>query len=97
MRHVARELTAAGHAVVVWTVDRGEHLGTQRVDGVEVRYLPTPLPSRSARGLITYAAGSPRAWRRWLRAHRDFKPDVLHVQCFGPNGVYALEIGRAHV
>ncbi len=92
MRHVARELAAVGHAVVVWTVDRGEHLGTQHRTGIEVRYLPAPLPARSARGLITYAARSPQAWRRWLRAHRDFQPDALHVQCFGPNGVYALAL-----
>lgn len=90
VRHVARELTERGHAVVVWTVDRGEHLGTQTVDGVRVHYLPAPLPARSGRALLRYAADFPYAWRRWVTAHREFQPDVLHVQCFGPNGLYAL-------
>ncbi|EWT02858.1 hypothetical protein N865_03070 [Intrasporangium oryzae NRRL B-24470] len=92
VRHVARELQRAGHEVVVWTVDRGEHLGTRSVDGIEVRYLPTPLPARTPRALVSYAARSPRAWAAWFRAYREFRPDVLHVQCFGPNGLYALAL-----
>lgn len=90
VRQVARELTALGHAVEVWTVDRGEHLGQRSVDGVNVRYLPTPLPARSAKAVAAYAAQAPGSWRRWAHAHRTFRPEVLHVQCFGPNGLYAL-------
>jgi phosphatidylinositol alpha-mannosyltransferase len=92
VRHLARELTARGHAVAVWTVDRGEHLGTRTVDGVEVRYLPAPLPARSGRALVAYAVRLPSAWRAWMRAYRDLGPDLLHVQCFGPNGLYALAL-----
>ena len=92
VRLTARELVRAGHEVVVWTVDRGQHLGIRSVDGIEVRYLPTPLPARSAGALASYAAQLPRAWSAWVRAHRALRPDVLHVQCFGPNGLYALAL-----
>lgn len=94
VRHVARELTNLGHSVEVWTVDRGEHLGQQLVDGQTVHHLPTPLPARSARALWSYAAQAPSAWLRWVGVQRAFRPDILHVQCFGPNGLYALALHR---
>ena len=90
VRNVARELLALGHEVAVWTVDRGEHLGRAVVDGVEVRYLPAPLPAASPRPALRFLRDLPVAWSAWMRAFRDFRPDVLNVQCFGPNGAYAL-------
>lgn len=89
-RNVARVLRSAGNEVQVWTVDRGEHLGTQQLDGITVCYLPTPLPSASVCGVGRFALVAIPAWRAWRLAQREFRPDVLHVQCFGPNGVYAL-------
>ncbi len=90
VRHVARVLASRGSAVEVWTVDRGQHLGTRRVDGVLVRYLPTPQPSSRPGDVARFALAAPRAALAWGRAFRAFRPDVLHVQCFGPNGTYAL-------
>lgn len=94
VRHLARELARRGHTVAVWTVDRGEHLGTRDVDGIEVRYLPTPLPARSARSLLSYAAGLPSAVTAWVRAYRSLRPTMLNVQCFGPNGLYGWAVSR---
>lgn len=91
-RNVARELRALGHDVVVWTVDRGEGLGVRVVDGIEVRYLPTPLPAVHPRAILDFARDAPRAWSAWMKAMREFRPEVLHVQCFGPNGIYALAL-----
>ncbi|MEA5153888.1 glycosyltransferase family 4 protein [Raineyella sp.] len=93
-RNVARELHDRGHAVQVWTVDRGEHLGERTVDGIVVRHLPTPLPAASPRGVAHFTAAALPAWAAWRRAQRDFHPDVLHVQCFGPNGAYAWALHR---
>ena len=45
VRHVARGLQERGHDVEVWTVDRGDGLRDEVVDGCRVRYLPTPLPA----------------------------------------------------
>jgi glycosyltransferase involved in cell wall biosynthesis len=94
VRHVARELTESGVLVEVWTVDRGEHLGERVVDGILVRYLPTPLPARSVGAMRRFGLRAPRAWWRWTRAHKQFRPHVMHVHCFGPNGIYALALHR---
>ncbi|WP_180969075.1 glycosyltransferase family 4 protein [Microbacterium aurantiacum] len=89
---VAIELHARGHAVEVWTVDRG--MWSSRSFPVPVRYLPTPLPARSLDGLFHTVWSVPRAWREWRRTHARFRPDVLSVQCFGPNGIYASALHR---
>ena len=94
VRHVARELRGRGTAVEVWTVDRGEHLGVTELDGTVVRHLPTPLPARSGRALVSFGLAAPRAWHAWRSAFRAFRPELLHIQCFGPNGVYAAALAR---
>jgi len=94
VRHVARALRRGGTDVEVWTVDRGEHLGERVLDDVLVRHLPTPMPARNPASLAGFATAAPEAWRRWRAAHREFAPDVLHVQCFGPNGAWALALSR---
>jgi glycosyltransferase involved in cell wall biosynthesis len=94
VRHVARELVESGALVEVWTVDRGEHLGDRTVDGILVRYLPTPLPARSVGAIGRFGLRAPGTWWQWMRAHTQFQPDVMHVHCFGPNGIYALALHR---
>ncbi|MDQ0644597.1 glycosyltransferase family 4 protein [Microbacterium murale] len=91
---VAEQLQARGDEVEVWTVDRGERTRSARSFGV--RYLPTPLPARSARDLVRFAVRAPGALSKWARAVREFHPDVLSVQCFGPNGLYALGLHRRY-
>ncbi|SDC90183.1 (1-_4)-alpha-D-glucan synthase (UDP-glucose) [Sanguibacter gelidistatuariae] len=93
-RRVAAVLAARGHQVEVWTVDRGEHLGVTTLDGLVVRYLPAPLPARSPTSLLRFTWAVPGASWAWWRALRTLRPDVVHVQCFGPNGVYALALAR---
>ncbi|GAB3630734.1 hypothetical protein GCM10027421_00870 [Microbacterium shaanxiense] len=61
-----------------------------------MRYLPTPLPARSAADLGRFASRAPGALSKWSRAVREFRPDVLSVQCFGPNGLYALGVHRRY-
>lgn len=94
VRHVAKGLQARGQAVEIWTVDRGDGLRDEMVDGCRTRYLPTPLPARSTRAMVSFAIHAPRALVMWIRAYSDFRPEVLHVQCFGPNGIYALALAR---
>lgn len=94
VRHVARVLRARSADVEVWTVDRGEHLGVVRLDGVTVRYLPCPQPSRRPGDVARFAWALPGAVLAWARAWRSLRPDLLHVQCFGPNGVYAQVLHR---
>ncbi|MFY9714069.1 MAG: glycosyltransferase family 4 protein [Microbacterium sp.] len=89
---VARGLSERGHSVEVWAVDRGERPIEPFGHGVEVRYLPAPLPARSLGRVANFLWCVPGAWRLWSRALRQLKPDVLHVHCFGPNGLYALAL-----
>jgi glycogen synthase len=94
VRNVARVLRDRGHDVVVWTVDRSGGFGVREVDGIEVWDLPAPLPARSVGTMIRLALRMPVAFARWRKAFRAFRPDLIHVHCFGPNGTYARVIAR---
>lgn len=94
VRQVARALQRAGIAVEVWSVDRGTGPVVRDLDGMTVRYLPTPLPTGSIGGIARFARALPSAWRSWSRARSAFRPHLVHVHCFGPNGVYGLAVHR---
>lgn len=94
VRNVARLLSARGNDVVVWTIDRDGKFKVRTVDGVEVWYLPAPLPARSLTDVMRFMSRVPAAAHHWGRAFRQFRPDVIHVQCFGPNGTYARRLAR---
>ena len=94
VRRLASGLQRNGHPVEVWTVDRDGGSSVATIDGITVRYLPTPLPAKSAGALARFVAAGPSAWRAWIRAFRTFRPGVAHVHCFGPNGLYALAVSR---
>lgn len=91
--HLARELRVRGHQVVVWTVDQGD-APVEPDDGIPVTSLPCPMPNRSLWAAVRWALAIPRAAWRWGRAYRAFRPDVIDIQCFGPNGAYATALAR---
>jgi len=95
-RHLALALVAAGDEVEVWTGNPDDHdPETVEVrDGIVVRRLPMPLPATSWSAVSHAATTGPRTLRALRRAVRSFRPDVLHVQCFGPNGAYATALSR---
>ena len=93
-RAVARELVRRGAQVEVWTVLRDGLSERDEVDGVAVRRLPAPLPRTSASGAARFLADLPSAVGAWRDSVRSFRPGLLHVHCFGPNGVYALGASR---
>lgn len=95
VRNVARTLSERGDEVVVWTVARDGIATVREVDGIEVRDLPAPLPARSAGDVARFLLRLPRAAFAWRRAARAFRPDVIHVHCFGPNGTYARHVARS--
>ncbi|WP_172148605.1 glycosyltransferase [Isoptericola chiayiensis] len=94
VRRLAAELERRGHRVAVWAVDRGDETTgvDEAVPGVHVRYLPAPLPTRSIRGVARFLAAFPSAWRSWASAARADRPDIVHVQCYGPNGPWATAL-----
>lgn len=94
MLNVARHLRSHGYRVAIWAADRGDPDVPGAVGDVPVRYLPCPLPSRSVKGAAHALRAMPPAALAWIRAFRADRPDVIHVHCFGPNGVYAAQLAR---
>jgi glycogen synthase len=96
-RHLALNLIAAGDEVEVWTgtpVDTDPET-TEVLDGLVVRRLPMPLPATNWPAVARTATIGRRTLGSLRRAVRAFRPDVLHVQCFGPNGTYATRLSRS--
>ena len=63
-------------------------------DGLVVRRFPMPLPATRVAAVSHAATTGWRTMRGLRRAVDTFRPDVLHVQCFGPNGAYATALAR---
>ena len=95
-RHLALALVAAGDEVEVWTGLPDDHdPETVEVrDGLVVRRFPMPLPATRLSAVSHAATTGWRTMRGLQRAVAAFRPDVLHVQCFGPNGAYATALAR---
>ena len=95
-RHLALALRAAGDEVEVWTGLPDDHdPETVEVrDGLVVRRFPMPLPATRVAAVSHAATTGWRTMRALRRAVDTFRPDVLHVQCFGPNGAYATALAR---
>ncbi|WP_127473798.1 glycosyltransferase family 4 protein [Microbacterium sulfonylureivorans] len=93
VHELSRRLRARGHEVMVWAVDQGDDVPAQD-DGRPLRYLPTPLPSRSAGGVLRFAAALPVALSAWRKAFVQDAPDVIVIQCFGPNGPWAAAAAK---
>ena len=94
-RHLALALVAVGDEVEVWA---GSELAigptVETIDGLTVRRFPLPLPAGNRSALLRLPLGATKTLRAMRRAVRDFRPDLLHVQCFGPNGIYADLVSR---
>jgi glycosyltransferase involved in cell wall biosynthesis len=59
-----------------------------------VRRLPMPLPATNWSAIRRSATTGVRTLFSLRDAVAAFRPDVLHVQCFGPNGAYAVPLSR---
>jgi glycogen synthase len=95
-RHLALSLVDAGDQVEVWTghPDDSTPETAEIRDGMVVRRLPMPLPATNWSALRRSATTGSRTLFSLRSAAAAFRPDVLHVQCFGPNGTYATALSR---
>jgi len=91
---LARSLTLLGHQVEVWasTADPGNTFRPPDDAPFAVRRTPMPLPPASFVAVAQAVPGAVRALVQLRGWARDFGPDVVHVQCFGPNGAYATAL-----
>ena len=95
-RHLALTLVATGDDVEVWasTERTSDRPTVGSMDGLTIRRFPLPLPTRRPSALLRVPPGALRALRAMRAAVNEFRPDLLHVQCFGPNGIYANLLSR---
>jgi glycogen(starch) synthase len=95
-RHLALALVDAGDQVEVWTSqpDDAEPETVEIRDGLVVRRLPMPLPATNWSAIRRTSTVGTRTLFSLRTAVAAFRPDVLHVQCFGPNGAYATALSR---
>ncbi len=99
-RHLALALVDAGDQVEVWTPhpDDGRPESVEIRDGIVVRRIPMPLPATNLPSLHRWLTTGPRTLFALRHAVDAFRPDLAHVQCFGPNGAYATALSRmAHI
>ena len=94
-RQLGLHLIERGNQVEVWTHLHPSDLPrVEEIGGVVVRRFTMPLPASSLGSLASFAGSAPSALRQLMGATRSFRPDVLHVQCFSGNGVYAAALSR---
>ena len=95
-RRLAAALVDAGHVVQVWTSrSEGDGLPDREVlDGLEVLRFTFPLPRADVGAIARWPLPAARVLLRMRQAARAFAPDVLHVQCFSSNGVYATALSK---
>jgi glycogen(starch) synthase len=95
-RHLALALVDAGDDVEVWTL-HGDDSRPETVevrDELIVRRFPMPLPGGKWSSMYRSATIGPRTVFSLRNAIDAFRPDLLHVVCFGPNGAYATLASR---
>lgn len=94
-RGLARELHARGHGVAVLTARwPGTLPERQTIDGIDVRRMEFPLPSRRIRDAVRFLASLRPTVGQVERAARECDADVIHVHCLGPNTLYAALAAR---
>ncbi len=93
-RNLAINLASRGDEVEIWaplSTDR-QRVSAETIDGIQVRRFPYTLPRADPSSLRPFALEGFATVRSMLRATREFRPDLLNVQCFGPNGAYATAV-----
>ncbi len=90
-RNLALEYNKRGHRAVVVTSRYPHDLPAhETVQGIDVWRFGFELPSGSPSGVLNFARRFPGDLRGVVSLVKRLKIDVLHVQCVGPNGFYAL-------
>jgi glycosyltransferase involved in cell wall biosynthesis len=94
---LAARMVDRGEQVEVWTFRHPPTLPeTEVIDGITVRRFAFPLPPASPGPLLTFPPQGLRALSALSQAVREFRPDVLHVQCFSAHGIYAAVVASRH-
>src|SRR4051794_41117444 len=95
-RRLALELRSRGHTVEVWTSRRDDDDWPTRdtVDGIAVRRFTFPAPRANTRAALAWPTQAMSQLSAMRASLKEFRPHVLHVQCFSTNGAYATALSR---
>ncbi len=97
-RNLAYNLAKSGDNVEVWAPSPANPSDgvpePEYVDGIRVRRFDYPLPRAHPASLTPLVTTGLPTLVAMLRAAVEFRPDVIHVQCFGPNGLYATALSK---
>ena len=93
-RNLAINLAGCDDEVEVWAPfpANGPKVSVETIDGIRVRRFDYTLPRTDPSSLWPFVREGYSTTRAMLRAAREFRPDLLNVQCFGPNGAYATAL-----
>lgn len=94
VRNLAKGLTEAGDEVEVWApLGTGSPAARHETwQGLALRRFPMPLPPAQLAATARAVLPALQGLSGLARAVRAFRPDVINVHCFGPNGAYALAV-----
>ncbi len=88
-------LQRSGHRVEVWVHHYPTDLPlTEEIAGITVRRFDLALPAMNASALAGFLPKGAAGLLALRRAARTFAPDVINVQCFSNNGVYATALAK---
>lgn len=88
-RRLASELRTRGHDVEIWTPRIVGQAADDELDGLRVVRVAMPLPSARPAAVGSFLVRGPLGFLALAEAYRRFRPDVVNIHCFGPNGPYA--------
>jgi glycogen synthase len=96
VRQLAREYQRRGIPVIVVTNRWPRSLPAREIfEGITVYRLPMRMPEGSLKARMSYTITAPSIRHELSEILRCEAVDILHVQCVGPNGFYALQASEA--
>lgn len=94
-RHLALEYRRRGHGAHVLTTRHPQDLPAhETVEGIGIWRFPFEMPRARPAGMARFARRFPSDLRAVSRLLKTLESDIIHVQCVGPNGLYALAAAR---
>ena len=95
-RHLALEYGRRGHQATIITTRHPKDLPAQEtIQGVDVWRFPFEMPRARPAGMVHFLTQFPGERRAVIDLLRTLQTDIIHVQCVGPNGFYALWAAQA--
>lgn len=90
-RHLALEYGRRGHRVSIVTTRHPSDLpARESVQGVDVWRFPFEMPRARPAGMLRFLRKFPAERHAVSELLRTQETEIIHVQCVGPNGFYAL-------